>query len=185
MYSLDGYSGLGSRKRIALPPQNEVRPGARQAPAQRGSGYSSGPAGTALASTPPNRHLSRIVPDDVPRDSARRSLSPPLPQSGPFLAERDDRDRGRPRWSKPHSNGPLQLDSHTTLESSRGRAHDVAMDVDDVPLPRSSDPPAKQLPARRSALQDEAPRYPRAMLNSDHDGPPRGIFVLSPCSSSC
>ena len=51
------------------------------------------------------------------------------------------------------------------------------MDVDDASLPRSSDPPIKQIPPRQPALQDEVPRYPRTMLNSDNDGPPRGIPV--------
>lgn len=126
-----------------------------------------------------NRHTNRIIPDDALRDSARRSPSPPQPGHPP--AERGDRDRGRSRWSKLYANGPSQMGSHVTHESSRGRGHDVAMDVDDAHLPRS-DPPAKQIPPRRPALQDEVPRYPRAMLNSDNDGPSRGIFTAPPYS---
>jgi hypothetical protein len=110
------------------------------------------------------------------RDSARQS--PPPPQPHPPLVECDDLDLGHSRWSKQHANGPSQMGSR---ESSRGRAHDVAMDVDDIPLPRS-DPPTKQIPPRRPALQDDVPRYPRVMLNSDNDGPPRGISVAPPCS---
>ncbi|KAH0834701.1 hypothetical protein J3R83DRAFT_10232 [Lanmaoa asiatica] len=159
-----------SRKRTPLPPQGEVfRPGARPASTQRSGGYSSGPTGPAPASVAENRHTSQIVPDDTQRDLTRRSPSPPPPPP----AERGDRDSGRSRWSKLHANGPLQMDSQITHESSRGRAHDAAMDVDDAPLPRSSDPPVKLIPPRRPALQDEVPRYPRAMLNSDNDGPPR------------
>lgn len=153
------------------------RPGARPGPVQRGSGYPSGPAGPAPASAPQNRHTSRIIADETLHELTRRSPSPP--QSIPPPAERDDRDRGYSRWSKPHANGPSQMDLHSTHESSRGRAHVVAMDVDDAPLPRSSDPPAKQIPPRRSGFQDEVPRYPRAMLNSDNDGLSRGIpFTL-------
>lgn len=184
LYSLDGHSGPGSRKRTALPSQNEVfRPGVRPAPAQRAGGYPLGPAGQAPTSVPENRLISRVVPDDTLHDLTRRSLSPPQPQPCPPPVERDDRDRGRARWSKPRANGPSQMDSQTTHESSRGRAYDAAMDVDDVPLTRSSDPPTKQIPPRRPALQDEVPRYPRAMLNSDNDGPPRGIFVAHSCLS--
>lgn len=159
------------------------RPGTRPAPTQRGGGgYPLGPAGSMPASVPENRHTSRTVPDDTLRDLARRGPSPQL-QPGPLRAERGDRDRGRSHWSKPRANGPPQMDSQITHESSRGRVHDAAMDVDDALLTRSSDPPTKQNPPRRPALQDEAPRYPRAMLNSDNDGAPRGILVLPYLSS--
>ena len=174
------YPGPGSRKRTPLPPQGEAfHPGTRPAPAQRGGGHPLGPASQAPASAPKDRHTSRIVPDGP---SARRSPSPAPPQPRPPPADRGDHDRGRSGWSKPHANGPLQKDSRISHESSRGRAHDVAMDIDDAPLPRSSDPPTRQIPPRRPALQDDVPRYPRAMLNSDNDGP-RGIFVGSLCSS--
>jgi len=176
------YPGPGSRKKTPLPPQDEMfHPVARHAPAQRGGGHPLGPAGPAPVSLPENRH--KRVPDDPQYDSARRSPSPPPPQPRLPPAERGDYDRGRARWSKPHTNGPSQTDSRITHESTRGgRGHDVSMDVDGPPLPRSSDPPVKQIPPRRPALQDEVPRYPRAMLNSDNDGPPRGI-PFAPSSS--
>lgn len=176
------YPGPGSRKRTPLPPQDEVfRPGTRAAPTQHGGGHHPpGPGTPVSASVPENRPTSRLFLDGTPRDSARRSPSP-LSQPGPPPAERSDRDRGRSRWSKPHANGPSQMDSHVTHESSRGRAHGVAMDVDNVLLSKSSDPPTKQIPPRRPTLQDDVPRYPRAMLNSDNDGLSRSMFV-APCS---
>lgn len=170
------FLGPGSRKRTPLPPQDEAFfPGPRLAPGPRGGGPPSGPA------VPENRHAGRVVIDDALCDSAWRSPSPPPPEPRPPPAERGDHDRGRSRWSRPQPNGP----SHTERnmhESARGRARDNAMDVDDAPLPRSSDPPPKQIPPRRPAIQDDVPRYPRAMLNQDNDGAPRGMSVVSLCS---
>ncbi|KAG9311862.1 hypothetical protein JVU11DRAFT_8114 [Chiua virens] len=162
------------KKRTALPPQDEVfRPAARPPPVQRGGGHPIPTATSAPATVPETRHTSRKALDDMPRDSARCTPSPP-PQLGPSPTERGDRDRGRSCWPKPHVVGPSQMDSHTMHELSRGRAHDIAMDIDDPPLPRSSDPPTRPVPPKRP-LQDDVPRYPRAMLNADNDGLSRGL----------
>lgn len=136
------YSGSGSRKRTPLPSQGAAyRPGTRPAPVQRSAAvYPPGPVGLALVAAPENRHTSRSILDEPSRDLRRRSPSP-QPQLD-YPAERGDRDRGR--WSNLHANGP----SRPTHEFSRGRVHEVAMDIDKSPLPRSSDAPTRQVPPR-------------------------------------
>jgi hypothetical protein len=175
------YPGSESRKRTPLPPQSEAfRPGSRLGTLQRDSGYtSSGLAAPAQASAPPReiRSANRAAPSDGPRDTTRHTPSPTVPQVDLPTAERSD--RARSRRSKSSANGPMHMDSYFPPESTRDRDRDVAMDVDDAPPPRSSDPPPRHSLPKRPVTQDEVPRYPRAMLGADGDGTLRGRVIFS------